>query len=460
MRNLFIALLLLASVIVYVTVDQYLFCPVYSFSGVAPFSGDSIYNPYAAPSSNRWVKCNFHAHAHCWQGLTYGYGTPTDIHSVYTKLHYAIDAVSNYQNIDTTGNTLPGYISCYEHGYNILKTHQLVAGAGEVCWKDYLLPQTTSNKQDILNRISGTDRNGFIAINHPMVRNGYSAYDLIHLSKYNCLEVLSPSCNSSALWDKTLSAGNPVFIIGNDDAHNVLDSNNAGKICTWVNVPAVTETNVIQAMKKGCSYAMTIGKPLMQEERHGICDSMPVLNQFLLNKNTLTATFSLVANTIKVVGENGLILDSAMQTNTISYTLKKGDSYARVVATYAHGTQVLLNPVFRYQSLPLHQSLATINTMQTFLLRTAGSLLLLFWFVFLAEFLFPKTAHNLHLQTIKKIRHEAFRASTVLKTCPVVWYRRYLLTIYKLLLCAALQDKYKPDTYNGNATGSTEMNPL
>jgi hypothetical protein len=135
MKTILIVLLVLASFIVLTATDQYFFCPVYSFAKAVPFNGDSIYNPYAASIQSGWVKCNFHAHAHCWDGITYGHGTPIDIHHVYNNLHYGVHAVSNYQSIDTASQSSPGYIGCYEHGYNMLKSHQLVIGANKVCFK-------------------------------------------------------------------------------------------------------------------------------------------------------------------------------------------------------------------------------------------------------------------------------------------------------------------------------------
>ena len=213
-----------------------MFCPIYSFAPPRPFTGDSVYNPYAAMANGNWVKCNFHAHARSWHGVTNGNGTAADIHRIYGRLGYGVHAVSNYESIDTTFQSSPAYISAYEHGYNLLKTHQLVLNARTVCWKDYLLPQTINNKQNIINRIHETDSNAFISINHPLLRNGYNARDFTLLTKYNCVEVLNPACNSSSLWDVALSAGRPVFVMGDDDMHDVEDSSSIGDFCTWINV--------------------------------------------------------------------------------------------------------------------------------------------------------------------------------------------------------------------------------
>src|SRR3954471_7654946 len=119
MRVLLPALLAVASIVVVAAADQYLFCPIYTFEKNKPFSGDSIYNPYVAVVPQDWVRCNFHAHIHCWGGITNGHGSAPTADSIYNSLHYGVHAISNYMRIDTTYHTEPFYVPGYEHGYNI-----------------------------------------------------------------------------------------------------------------------------------------------------------------------------------------------------------------------------------------------------------------------------------------------------------------------------------------------------
>src|SRR3954462_8200346 len=105
MRVLLWISLALASLIIFVAIDQYLFCPVYTFENTKPFSGDSIYNPYTAIVPQDWVRCNFHAHIHCWGGITNGHGSALAEDSIYCSLHYGVHAISNYMHIDTTYHT-------------------------------------------------------------------------------------------------------------------------------------------------------------------------------------------------------------------------------------------------------------------------------------------------------------------------------------------------------------------
>jgi len=214
------------------------------------------------------------------------------------------------------------------------------------------------------------------------------------------MEVLNPSCNSSALWDVALSAGKPVFIIGDDDCHNVSDTNKVGQICTWINVPGINKNNILQAIKTGNSYAMTIGKNLMRNERDGYHDSMPMLKSFTVTTDTIHAKFSLSAKNITVSGENGHLLYKSCDNDSVSFILGKKEPYARITAVYNNGTQLLLNPVFRYKMSPLYQSTASINYTQTSLRRTAGIMAMLIWFGLIFKLPLPQKAQKKLLPNI------------------------------------------------------------
>ena len=400
MKLLRISALVLSSLIIIITVDQYLFCPVYTFEGTASFSGDSIYNPYASAMPGNWVKCNFHAHTNCWHGFTNGKGTATDAFNIYDKLNYDVHTISNYEAIDTTQRYAPNYLSCYEHGYNLLKCHQLVLGASAVCWKDYLLPQTLSNKQNILDRLNNTAQDGLVVINHPLERNGYRSSDFKYLTHYACMEVLNPSCNSSALWDECLSAGKPVFIIGNDDCHNVFDSSNVGTICTWINMAHPGRINILQALKTGSSFAMRVGDELMEEVRKGNNDSMPLLQHLDVKNDTVYAKFNLAAKAIVVSGSRGRLLQKVCDTDAVFFKLESTEPYARITAYYKNGTEVLLNPVFRYHKSPLRQASASIDAMQTWGRRAAGVMVLIVWFGLALRLVFYKKNQYKYLPNI------------------------------------------------------------
>jgi hypothetical protein len=390
MKALKIMLLVLSSVLIVLVVEQYLFCPVYTFEKPTSFSGDLIYNPYTSALPGHWIKCNFHAHARCWGGITNGKGTADNIDEAYDKLHYGIHAISDYEFIDTTHQFSPNYISSYEHGYNVSKIHQLILNASSVCWADYLLPQTISNKQHILDDLNRDAPQGLVAINHPLLRQAYKRSDFKYLTHYSCMEVLNPSCNSVALWDECLSAGKPIFIMGDDDCHNVFDTNRVGKNCTWINIKQTGKNNILQALKTGCSYGMRVGQSLSEEEEKGDNDSMPILEKFLVQKDIISVKFNLPAKTIIESGKDGHLIQEAFNTNVALFKLGKNEPYARITVNYKNGTQVFLNPVFRYKKLPLRQAATRIDKTQTIWLQTAGLIVLAFWFGFVLRRLFIK----------------------------------------------------------------------
>jgi hypothetical protein len=186
--RLFLSLFI--SLIIWLVINQYFFSPKFSFETPHPFSGKSFYNPYDSIHENDWVQCNFHAHTNAWKSFTNGTGTAADIYKIYDSLHYPVHCISDYQKINTDFINTPGYIPAYEHGYNVMKTHQLVLGSRKVAWLDYIFPQTLSNKQDILNHLAA-DPNNVVIINHPGVQYGYFVSDFKWLTNYNCMEVLS-----------------------------------------------------------------------------------------------------------------------------------------------------------------------------------------------------------------------------------------------------------------------------
>ena len=428
-------LLVLASIVILAVTDQYLFCASYIFEAPKTFSGDSIYNPYAAIVPQHWVRCNFHAHIHCWDGITNGRGNAPTADSIYNRLHYGIHAISNYESIDTTYHTKPFYVSSYEHGYNMRKNHQLVLGATKVCWKDYLLPQTLNNKQDIINCLS-EDTNALVIVNHPMVRNGYSLHDFQYLTNYRCLDVLSPSCISTAMWDAALTAGKPVFTTGNDDEHNIYDSTRVGVMSTWINIPKISKANTLQALKTGKSYGMIVGRETLLKEHECKNISLPDLEHLTMNGNTLHIKFNKPAKEIIISGERGRILHTVYDTDSVTYALNKQEPYAREVAIYNDGTQLYLNPVFRYKTQPLLEAAAVENTKQTLLSRTLGVIVLVLWFSYVCKLLFPQTFQKI----INQSKYGAIPNKPILEDAEV-WYRRAIGYVYRSFYNVGLQRK-------------------
>ena len=361
-------LVIFGSLILWLVIKQYLFCPSFSFTSTGPFAGKFFYNPYDSIRSDHWIKCNFHAHTNAWHGLTHGRGTAKDVYHTYDSMHYAIHCVSDYQLINKTYANTPHFIPAYEHGYNFGKTHQLVLGSNDVKWLDYPFPQSVDNKQDVLNALKEADN--VVIVNHPSSFRGYNASDFKYLSSYNCMEVLSPYAISTACWDTALSNGNPAFIVANDDEHNIFSKTGVARMCTWINVDSKDKRTVLSALKKGESYGMILGS----------ChDQLPQLQGLEISGDTLFLKMTQQADQISFIGQNGKLLNAQKNACSAKYVIKKEDRYVRAVIDYPSGTSIFLNPVFRYDKTIKLSSSFHVNSYLTNFKRVIGLLLFVIW---------------------------------------------------------------------------------
>lgn len=384
MKAIKIILLSLLTLIIYIAIHQYFLGTFYYFPKPIPFGGNQLYNPYADINSGTWVKCNFHAHSTAWSGLTNGEGGTDTVWDTYDSLGYSIHCVSQYQLIDTTNREKENYLPAYEHGYNIRKTHQLVLGDHKTLRFDYIFPQTLSNKQSILNSLKEND-SSVVILNHPQLRSGYTCRDMRYLDSYECLEVLNPSVNSFAHWDAALSAGKPVFIVGNDDTHNIYRLDNIGRECTWLNVRKLNKQNVLSALKKGQGYGMTVGKlngETLCARTRRLKYELPVLKEFHLRGDTISFLMSKKAEQIQFFGQNGRMLADTTHTSSASYIIRKEDHYVRTAIIFEDNTAIYLNPVFRYTKDPfIKNQKPFVNKTKTLLFHLRGAVLVVIWAV-------------------------------------------------------------------------------
>jgi len=375
-----IFLVIFLSGIFWLVIAQFFFCTRFQFKleSIA-FQGENIYNPYANINAANWEKCNFHAHGNAWNGLTNGSGSAADIHRVYDSLNYGVHCVSNYHQIDTVDAAQQNYVSAYEHGFNLMKTHQLVLGGRDVEWLEYLFPQTANNKQDILNYLS-LDTNSLVILNHPALRNGYSDKELSRLTNFNCMEVLSPYGISEKQWDIVLSAGKPVFVVGNDDIHDIYDKEKVGRIATILNLKNTNQASVLSALKKGEGYGIVLGKNQDPFQ-------LPELKRLLLKENKLDLHLTEKAKSIDFIGQNGKLLASFTDSKNVQYKLNTSDCYARTKITFENGTQIYLNPVFFTNTTNFAQVQNPVNYTETIIFKLIGTLLYAAWLLWAWSFI-------------------------------------------------------------------------
>jgi hypothetical protein len=354
----------------------YFTAPVYNFPVPKPFSGKLIYNPYEGMDSTNWRKVNFHFHVHAWFGLTSGRNnTVEDFWKTYKKLGYDVPCISDYQHINTFNKDSSFYIPAYEHGFGLRKKHQLIIGARNVLWLDYSLFQDLSHKQHILNLLH--DQNEMVAIAHPDWEGGYSLNDMKYLSNYQLVEVLDNNWRSVPQWDAALSSGHPVFIVGDDDAHDIHNPYQIGRCCTFINSPTLNSSDIINAVKRGKAFGadiyMSNGETFDQKAERA--KKIAILKSVEVHNDTLRITTNKAAIKFVFIGQNGKIKKLVRFTKMAWYKIRPEDTYIRTqIMFFNHyggcGTVFYLNPVFRYNGVqPENELRAEINYPKTWILR-------------------------------------------------------------------------------------------
>lgn len=336
--------------VVWLLMDQYLFCPKAVFPSATMFSGSKIYNPYAQLDTNDAVVANFHAHAKAWGGLTNGKGSAQDIWMRYDSMGYLFHGVSQYFKIDTFQQNAINYVPVYEHGINLQKTHQLVIGGSRVVWKDYFFPQTIDNKQSIINKIA-EDPHALIVLNHPAMLNGYKVSEMKQLYNYDLIEILNPQAQSLAHWDAALSSGRAVFGIANDDVHNVFKNSLISRFYNIVYGSNARSEGLYDALRLGSTISVwaprvetddLIAKKKKIESAKKLLQSVEVVNE------TVRVQFSNVVDTVRLIGNDGKRLAEEYLKDAIQYQFDPSDTYMRIECVIKDGTRFYMNPFFRY----------------------------------------------------------------------------------------------------------------
>lgn len=338
---------ILLILISYKILEQYVWSWHYVYAPPIPFQGDSIVNPYQGINGNNVQVANFHAHTK--NGILNGKGSPIDVYAKYDSIGVDIHPVSQYHNIDTSGLSNTGYIPVYEHGYNIGKTHQLIIGANRVINKDFIFFQTLHNKQEILEQLS-YDSNNVVVLTHPSLNQGYTLRDLKYLHFYDHLEILSPYANSTSYWDTVLSAGKKIFVVANDDTHDVFNNNELGRFVNLIYSPNNHSKNVIKSLKNGSHAVVWLpqktGESLIQK-RKKIENIKQVFQKMDIRDSSLCLSFSRIVDTLLLFGNAGKVLQVKQSVSSARFTLPSNLTYVRVEARFKDGTKLLFNPVYK-----------------------------------------------------------------------------------------------------------------
>lgn len=349
-----------------------IFVPSYSFDEPKPFQGNYLHNPYKDMNPDNWIQANFHAHTRQFGGLTNGrLNTNEMLDSVYSALGFDHVGISDYNKINRYDSANPSFIPAYEHGYGIFKIHQLCIGAEKVRKLDYFAFQNLSMKQHTLNRLEKQTRLAIPA--HPsFVKKGYLVEDMKYLSNYKLMEVLNGFRISTAHWDTALSNGHLVYLIGNDDSHDVTDITDVATRFTMINSPENEAEQLLQALENG--NAVGVDFPVkydetLEEKIYRLKKNLPYITQVELKKDTLLISASKPFDKIKFIGQDGRELDSQKNKVSAFYIIQPEDNYVRTEVTFNDGTKLYLNPITRHENENIvKQRLDYINWGKTILL--------------------------------------------------------------------------------------------
>ena len=349
-----------------------LFRPSYSFDEPKPFQGNYLHNPYKDMEPDNWIQANFHAHTRQYGGLTNGrVNTNEMLDSVYSALGFDHIGVSDYNKINYYDSANPSFIPTYEHGYGLFKIHQLCIGAEKVRHLDYFAFQNLSMKQHTLNRLAKQTRLAIPA--HPsFVKKGYLVEDMKYLSNYKLMEVLNGFRISTAHWDEALSNGHLVYLIANDDSHDVTDITDVATRFTMINAPANEAECLLQALENGNAVGVDFPvkrKETLEQKIQRIKNNLTYVTQVELKSDTLLISASKIMSKIIFIGQDAEELEVQKKVKTAKYVIQPEDEYVRAVLKFDDGTTLYLNPITRHESSEIvKQRLDYINWTKTIIL--------------------------------------------------------------------------------------------
>ena len=327
--------------------------PVYDFRAPQAFSGPDIFNPYRnLDTANCWKRANFHTHTRVKGPFPMNECEewPDETYAEYEKFGYDIVTFSNHNELTAHPFDPDLQVNVYEQGYNPFKFHKLVFGSDRVKHYDPLVPLLASQKQFELERLEkGSD---FIQINHPYRTIGTSRRHMQALSGYEIMELDTGLSTENEYWDWALSAGHYSFGLANDDFHHIDNSVNIAVRCNFLCTPSGRYADLKETLLGGCFYAMRVpdyggGDWDVKYEKNR---DLPYVKDIGLVGETVYMTVSEPADSIRVTGQDHRTLALVRQCDSVAYTMKPEDPYARLTAFFPEGEVIYTNPFARYDA--------------------------------------------------------------------------------------------------------------
>jgi hypothetical protein len=319
--------------------------------------------------SDTLLKANFHAHGRAWAGLTWGENPDEEVIDAYAAKGYDVPAISNYFKI-TGEDKFPEpliYIPAYEHGFNLRKVHCLCIGAQKISTTEF----PSYFNDDLTNHMIRSLRKNcdLVALAHPGARHAHVPGDMKDLTGLQLMEVANTQGPRTEFWDSTLSAGQPVWFLANDDMHGL---NEKHPFMRWNMIFArrPDRTSVKEAMRDGHHYGVVSYDVLCEDNR---------LTGVVLKDDTLRITTRDTFNRLDIIGQDGVSRYTVSRSVSAECVLLPSDTYLRAEIHHDHCV-MYLNPLLRYDGteLPWEKSIVyVVNQRETWLVRIALSAILL-----------------------------------------------------------------------------------
>ena len=342
-------LIALLSVALLICAGLWVATPIYEYPAPAEFSGKEWYNPYKGLDNMEWHRGNFQAHSKQDYSLNRENGnTDEQVYKAYRDLGYEFATLTNSQEITERSYYDFPYIPAQEYGINLMKTHLLLIGSYSSVFLDQPLFQGINTKQYRILRNRAD--NEIIALSHASRGKGFTEKDMKRLCHYDLLEVLNPTKNSIEYWDIALSSGRPVFLIADDDVHDVFQNREIGMRITMIPHTAEYARFIYNTLREGSTYGIHLNDKYANESRpvkRARLDSYAKPVYIHEDNDSISIRLSQTVAKIEFITDNGRKTASYTDTDSGSYKANAEDSYVRIAVYEKDGSFLLFNPLLR-----------------------------------------------------------------------------------------------------------------
>lgn len=324
------------TILLLLLIGPYACYTAYDDRPMEPFQGNHWYNPYARVDGGKF-RANFHAHSRAWGGLTWGEQEAGEVIAAYAARGYDAPALSNYHRI-TGPEHYPDsliHIPTYEHGFNTRKVHCLCIGARAVSFLDYPWHFSPNHTRETIRRLKKNC--DLVALAHPGARRAHTPEEMALFPQLDLMEVGNTMGVRTAYWDAALSQGIPVWLLANDDTHDL-----AGEeiFVRWNMIlsGAAHPDSLIASLRRGSHYGVYSYDRLCEDNS---------LTEVGIFQDTLRIALRDTFNRLDIYGQGGALVATIANTDRINYTVQPSDTYLRAEIHHDHCV-MYLNPMMRF----------------------------------------------------------------------------------------------------------------